>query len=197
MFCPKCGQEQTVKGQRFCSGCGISLEVFESLMVWGEAMSREGGTVSKGLQTRKDGIKWSILIFIVGVFALTPLAVVLEADTFVPLFAVLGFGAAAILMAYSLMFLPKEVKGLDGSAKFYKPVSGGMKGVVGNIRASMKEKIGGSIHDTADQNETRPMSYVPPAGDWRDIQYPQPRSVTDSTTKLLVEEEEKKKQSDQ
>ena len=188
MFCPKCGREQSVDGQRFCSGCGMSLDAVIEMMP-----PTNDGLAEKGW-TRKDGMKLSVFIFVAGTLGLTPLAAVLDLDELTPIFAVLGFGGAVTVMTYSLLFLPKRLKALlerrvsplDGSTR-------GLKGIAVKVSDSVKQKIGGRIHDTADQNETRPVGYIPPIGDWRDIEYPQPPSVTDSTTKLLAEEEQKKR----
>jgi hypothetical protein len=149
------------------------------------------GLAEKGW-TRKDGMKLSVFIFVAGTLGLTPLAAVLDLDELTPIFAVLGFGGAVTVMTYSLLFLPKRPKALP--ERRVSPLdrsTRGLKGIAGKVSDSVREKIGGRIHAT-DQNETRPVGYIPPIGDWRDIEYTQPPSVTDSTTKLLAEEEEKK-----
>ena len=194
MYCPECGQKQSIKEQKFCSRCGVPLDwVAERLSDWTDDPFERAWSQPRRKYSRKEGMKLALMIFIVGNFALAPLGAVLDLDVLPPIFAVLGFGGAVSVLAYSLMFLPKDSPRLDGKqAGDLKGLSGG-----GNVADRFWTALGGtagrSIHDTADRNETRPMSYVPPAGDWRDEKYPQPRSVTDSTTKLLAEEEERKK----
>jgi len=86
MFCPKCGREQSVDGQRFCSGCGMSLDaVIEMVPPTSDGLAEKGWT-------RKDGMKLSVFIFVAGTLGLTPLAAVLDLDELTPIFAVLGFG---------------------------------------------------------------------------------------------------------
>jgi len=194
MFCPECGREQSVEGQQFCSGCGRSL-VWVAERLRGEPQDSFerawSGPVRK--YSQKQGLKLGILIFTIGNCALAPLGAVLAADILAPIFAVLGFGGAISVIAYSLMFLPKDSEMVESTPRnTFTKMAGDARGIVGKVSDSVKQKIGGRIHDTADQNETRPVGYVPPIGDWRDIEYPQPPSVTDSTTKLLAEEEEKK-----
>jgi hypothetical protein len=185
MFCPKCGHEQSLEGQRFCSGCGMALGPVAS------AMSPDGDPDRHGW-SRKDGLKLAVFVFVAGTLALTPLAAVLDLEPVTPIFAVLGFGGAVTILTYSLLFLPKQRARLGSGSTI-----GGTKGIAAKVADSVKGKIGGRIHTTADSNDTVPISYAPPVGDWRDVEYAQPPSVTDSTTKLLAQEEEKKKKSDQ
>lgn len=189
MFCPKCGHEQSFEGQKFCSGCGMDLQAVGSAL-------GVGGQGSVPTMTREEGLKWSALIFISGACAMAPLAGVLNIDALAGVFAVLGFGGAVILFTYSMFFLPKKSARFSGTGQKSIPGERGLKRIADKISGSVKEKIGGPIHDTADQNQTRPISYVPPVGDWRDGDN-QPPSVIDSTTKLLAREEEKNKDSDQ
>lgn len=179
MHCPRCGHEIVGRELKFCPGCGFELAGVARLLEQdGQPLTLTDAIGAKVLVTRRDGIKLSFLWFIVLTFVATPILAILGGDELVALTAVLGTMGALAMGALSLMFLPKS----------------------GRTLLLDKLKLGGrsmDIHTTnapaslPESKEAPPLTYTPPKrGEWKDVQYAEPGSVTEGTTKLLKDEGE-------
>ena len=179
MHCPRCGQEQASGSLKFCSRCGLPMELVSALVANGGTLPELSALNSQqGLLTRSNGLKFSLLWFLVLNFLLVPLLAILGGEEIVALLAVIGFVGAVIMVVLSFLFLknpPKQVT----QASF----------------PSGQQEIAGAagVREALPQSSAQPAAdFVKPPGSWRapdtgDLV--QPGSVTEGTTKLLKKEE--------
>ena len=113
MFCPQCGQQQISSETRFCSRCGLPLNLIGEVVIHGgtlpqlEQLNQQSNTLSRSL-----GLKFGLVWFLVLTFLLTPVFAVMDWDDLVALTAIVGFIGGILIMVFSLMFLknnPKEI----------------------------------------------------------------------------------------
>ena len=88
MFCPQCGQRQTSNEARFCSACGLPLNVVTELLANGGQLPWRPTAAGAGqLSPRQRGIRQGALMMLSTVLV-------------VPLLAIIG---------YSLLHLPGQI----------------------------------------------------------------------------------------
>lgn len=183
MFCPSCGKEIQSTDLRFCPACGLRLHgVMTVIQNDGDLPPQEIINLRFGLR-RKDGLKLALLIFVVGVFLLTPLVAILSdfaglPEAAVALLAILSTMLPLVLVVGSFMFLPKELSAPPATR--LTPQGGSLP-----IRGAA------TINSLPEANPTPASAYAPPSqGAWKDVEYSTPGSVTEGTTKLLREDSE-------
>ncbi|MEO6589096.1 MAG: hypothetical protein ABIP06_07190 [Pyrinomonadaceae bacterium] len=180
MYCPQCGQQQVSSETRFCSRCGLPLNLIGEVVIHGGTLPQlEQVYQQSNTFNRSAGLKFGLVWFLVMTFLLTPIFAVLDWDNLVALSAILGFIGGILIMVFSMMFLknnPKEISQPD------------------NIR--MPEANPQFLRGKAGSNALPPpqtfpaTDYVQPqAGSWRATEDLQPATVTEETTKLLKEED--------
>ncbi|MBK7709004.1 MAG: zinc ribbon domain-containing protein [Acidobacteria bacterium] len=179
MHCPRCGQQQISEDTRFCSRCGMPLDLVAEVVANGGTLPQLGAlNANTKWLSRKNGFKFSAIWFVVLVMILLPLAGVTGAPEEVAgSLAILGFFGSFLLILLSWMFLPKEMK-LNVGVPAYQP------------DATSAQFLGGKRAPNAlPPQQSIPVSaYAPPApGSWRDTNELQPTSVTEGTTKIFKE----------
>ena len=185
MYCPRCGQEKVSGDLRFCSRCGLPLDLVTEFVA-------NGGTLpelaeinkKKKVITRKNGMKFSLIWFIVFVLILLPLLAILGApEELLGMLAVFGTMSSLLVLVSSFMFLKKEPKwaaneNILQSASF-QPQR--------NFQANQ-------TNSALPPQQTQPaQDYISPADNFRAAdtgELVQPGSVTEGTTKLLKREKE-------
>ena len=183
MHCPRCGQQQVSDEIKFCSRCGLPLGLVAEVVAQGGFLPQLANLQNnKKWLTRKNALKISLAWFLLATFILLPLSGVAGADELAGFFAIAGFLGGILMMIFSLMFLPKEEKGVSYEAGFNNP-------------HQTAQFTGMNTQQTALPPPTsQPVdSYMPPvAGSWKAPdtgELARPGSVTENTTKLLNKEE--------
>jgi hypothetical protein len=174
MHCPRCGQQQVSEDTRFCSRCGLPLDLVAEIVAHHGTLPQLSERGSKtNWHSRKNGFKISAIWFVVVVMILLPLAGITGApEEVLGALAILGSIGAFLLVLLSWMFLPKDVK-LHVGAPLYQPEAIAPQFLAGNRTAQ------GALPANA---------YGAPApGSWRDTNDLQPTSVTEGTTKIFKE----------
>jgi hypothetical protein len=179
MFCPKCGQQQSSSGVRFCSRCGFQLEVVKELLltdgalVWPEAETR----MSKR-SARNRGIRQGLMLML-----LTALVVPLTAmlarigilpREFIAMAAIICAVGGFMRFVYALMF--------EEGATSVKPRSPTFNAPAGAV--STAQVRSGQTPSALPPQQSRPASEF---NRWRaeTAEMAQPPSVTENTTRLL------------
>ncbi len=180
MYCPRCGQEQVSSELRFCSRCGLPLNLVTEVVLNGGTLPQLAELYKpKGFFTRKNGLKLGLVWFLLMTFLVTPLLAIADGEEIVAFAAVLGFIGGILIMLFSLLFLKNESKDLSATG----------------INKSINEPanfLGNASKNALPPSQTIPTSvYVPPpAGSWQsNTDDLQPTSVTEETTKLLKKNE--------
>lgn len=185
MYCPRCGQEQISHELRFCSKCGLPLNLVTEIV-------NSGGTLpqlaelykKKSWLTRSFGMKIGLVWFLVIDLVLVPLAAVTDAPgEAVALLAILGFVTGLLIAVLSLLFLKNEPTNS-------LPMSFGQNEAAQNLSRNQQGK------NALPPQQSIPVSdFVPPSAiswkshDTNDLA--RPSSVTEETTKLLEKDFEK------
>ena len=183
MHCPRCGQEQISAEIKFCSRCGFQLGLVSELIFHGGTLPQLADLPqNKKWLTRKNGLKFSLMWFLVLTFILTPISAIADAEELAAFFAVVGIMGSLVMMICSFLFLPKESK----SNQFQNSWQ----------NASQPAQFTGSAYQ---QNALPPQqsqpanSYMPPpANSWKAPdtgELVRPGSVVENTTKLLKKDE--------
>lgn len=184
MFCPQCGQQQISNEIRFCSRCGLPLNLIAEVTANGGTLPalEQLNQKQNGL-TRSTGLKFGLAWFLVLTFLITPLLAILDFEDAVAAAAVLGFIGGILIMVFSAIFLENKSK-----ASFYSQPN--------QLPANNPNFLSGNAGANAlPPQQTFPVeNYVqPPANSWRgETNDLQPTSVTEGTTKLLKDEDIKK-----
>lgn len=139
-----------------------------------ELLSKEGWF------TRKNGMKFSAIWFVLVVMILVPLAGISNApDEVMGSLAVIGFFGAVLMFLISWMFLPAAPKGMNG--------------FTAQQNAPMPAQFVGSQrpHGALPPQQSIPVDVyaAPRPGSWRETNDLQPHSVTEGTTKIFSDKE--------
>lgn len=184
MYCPRCGQEKISGDLRFCSRCGLPLGLVTEFV-------ENGGTLpqllelneKKKLLTRKNGLKFSLIWFIVFVLLFVPILGVLGApEELIGLMAVFGTMSSILGLVSSFLFLKKEPKWAANEDILQ----------AANIPAQQNFQDSRANSALPPQQTQTAQDYVSPANNFRAPdtgELVQPGSVTEGTTKLLHKEE--------
>lgn len=179
MHCPRCGQQQISEDTRFCSRCGLPLDLVAEVVANGGTLPEIENLYRKsGWLTRKNGLKLSALWFVTVVMLLLPLSGITGApEEVVGSLAILGFFGTLLGILISFFFLPKAAK------PAYVPAG---------VEQPEQRLFGGKrAHQALPAQQSIPASsYVGPApGNWRDTNDLEPASVTERSTRILGERE--------
>jgi hypothetical protein len=181
MFCPQCGQQQISNEIRFCSKCGLPLNLVAEVVAGGGTLPELERFYRKSkFLNRSNGLKFGLAWFLVITFLLTPLLAVMDFDTLVAITAILGFMGGLMIMLFSLMFLEKEPKSASSAE------------VIPATAANPSYLHGAAGKNALPPQQTYPVSdYTrPPVESWRsNTDDLPPASVTEETTKLLNKED--------
>lgn len=183
MHCPRCGQQQISEDTRFCSRCGFALGLVSEILAHGGGLPQLADLHKKKKKflMRKNGMKISLVWFLLFTFLLTPLAAVADLEEGVAVIAILGFCGGLLMMLFSWMFLESEPK----FSQFESPYQTANY-LSGNAAAAQNAL-------PPQQSQPAQDFVAPAAGAWKapnTSELAAPRSsVTDSTTKLLRKEE--------
>ncbi|CAN5745309.1 hypothetical protein BH20ACI4_BH20ACI4_09630 [soil metagenome] len=179
MFCPQCGQQQISAETRFCSRCGLPLNLVAEVLAGGGSLPQLE-ELYKGKNkffTRKNGLIFSLFWFLFFVLILTPFWGILDVGELAGMSAILGIFGGLIIMLSSFFFLKPESKNFSNQYDLE----------AGNFSPN-------SLYGNKNQNALPPQQtipadfYAPPSSGWKapdtgDLG--QPSSVTEETTKLL------------
>lgn len=180
MYCPRCGQQQASSELRFCSRCGLPLSLVAEVVANNGSLPQLADLDKpKKLFTRKNGLKFGLVWFLLFTFLLTPLLAIAGGEEIVAVTAVLGFIGGILIMLFSFLFLKKEPKNLTANE------------INQNINEPPNALTGNRGKNALPPQQTMPAStYVPPVpGSWQqNTDDLQPTSVTEETTKLLDKE---------
>lgn len=185
MFCPKCGQQQTTDGVRFCSRCGFQLEVVKELLatdgaaplVWPDAE-----THTRQRSARDRGIRQGIMLMLLTAF-IVPMAAILSKigilpREFVALAAIFCAVGGFIRFIYALMMEEGANTGKPSRPPAYNPIV-----------------MQSHLHATASHAALPPQQSIPASEFGRrrteTAEMVQPPSVTENTTRLLDKANEK------
>jgi hypothetical protein len=181
MFCPQCGQQQISAETRFCSRCGLPLDLVAEVVTHGGTLPQIE-ELYKGKSkffSRRNGLIFSLLWFLFFVLILTPFWSILDVDELAGMSAILGIFGGLIIMLSSLFFLKPNPKSSGNQLETKAGIYG-------------QNQLGAQRNQNfLPPQKTYPVSdYVQPqAGSWRSTEDLQPTSVTEETTKLLDEKD--------
>lgn len=183
MFCPQCGQQQVSRETRFCSRCGLPLNLIAEVVANGGTLPAiERMNQKQSGLTRSTGLKFGLAWFLTLTFLVTPLVAVMDIQPLIPVAAILGFIGGILIMVFSMIFLQNEPK-----AFFYSNPN--------QFPQNNPNYLSGNAQSNAlpPQQSVPVENYVqPPANSWRDTSDLQPTSITEGTTKLLNDQDLKK-----
>ncbi len=181
MFCPQCGQQQISAETRFCSRCGLPLDLVAEVVENGGILPQleELYKGKRKFFSRRNGLIFSLLWFLFFVLILAPFWGILDVEELAAMSAVLGIFGGLIIMLSSFFFLKSDPKPFSNQLE--------SKGV----KYSQNNLVGNRNQTALPPKHTYPVSdYVQPqAGSWRSTEDLQPTSVTEETTKLLDEKD--------
>lgn len=182
MHCPRCGQQQVSVETKFCSRCGFQLGLVSELLANGGFLPQLA-ELYKGrsaLFTRKNGVIFSILWFILFVMMIPAFFAIGDIDGPPQVSAVFGLFTTLMFLIISLGFLKKAPKPYELRAV---------------EASSTPAPLYGQVTATAlpPQRQQAATDYTAPgAGSWRapDTGDLVPGSVIEGTTKLLKKDRE-------
>ncbi len=115
MYCPRCGQERVSEELRFCSRCGLPLNLVTEIV-------NSGGTLpqlaelseNKTWLTRNFGLKIGFSWLLVFSLFFVPLAAIFvqrgPGNDLIPLLFLVGFIGGILIAIFSLLFLKNKPK---------------------------------------------------------------------------------------
>jgi hypothetical protein len=174
MYCPQCGQERTSQATSFCSRCGFLLTGTAELLLAGGAFPQPRRNSSN---RRRRGVKQGLFIFLL-TFLVAPIVGLfvtfgLRMEPWPVGVVVAIFGVGGLLrIAHALMFGEKEGSE-PPAARALQMVDAGLSSAPETVTLP-RLNIGTSDYVSPIQPT--------PRLDTNDLE---PRSVTESTTKLL------------
>jgi len=181
MYCPSCGQQQVSEEMKFCSQCGFPLGLVSEILAHGGFLPQLAELYkSKKWLTRKNGIVFSILWCMFFLFILSPIFSAADIFELAAASAVIGIFGGLMWLITTLVLVRSEPK------KFNFPTNELPNSGVNTFYETSQKVL------PSDQTQTA-QSYIAPEGAWKALntgKFAQPRSVTESTTKLLQKEDE-------
>jgi hypothetical protein len=180
MFCPKCGQQQTTDGVRFCSRCGFQLGAVKELLATDGALPLawpvDETHTDQQRSARERGIRQGIMLMLLTAFIVPMTAILAKLGImpkeFVALAAIFCAVGGFIRFIYALMMEEGAKKGKPSLPPAYNP-------------AMMQSHLHAGPTHTA-----LPPRQSIPAGEFgrrrtETAEMVQPPSVTENTTRLL------------
>ncbi len=179
MYCPRCSQEQISGETKFCSRCGLPLDLVAEIVDCGGFLPQlaESGKKKK-VFTRRNGLWLALFWFLLFAFILAPIFGIAINVELIIVMAFLGTMGSLFFIVISFLFLKKEPKAFDMPIQNTETATGNVKSFYQKNQTALPPQ------------QSIPVStYVPPAqANWRDTNDLVP-SVTEGTTKLLKEDE--------
>lgn len=182
MHCPRCGQQQVSEETKFCSRCGFQLGLVSELLANGGYLPQLAALYSKNnsLFTRKSGVIFSILWFILFVMMIPAFFGIAGIEQAAGVSAVFGLFTTIMLLIVSLAFLKKAPKSYE------LPPSKNVNVAPATLHGNM------NLGALPPQQSQPVSSYMPPEGSWKGPdtgELTRPGSVTEGTTRLLKKDE--------
>lgn len=189
MHCPRCGQQQLSEDTRFCSRCGFPLGLVSEILAHGGVLPQLADLQRKKKKylSRKNGLKISLVWFLLFTFLLAPLGGIAGLEEGAGVIAVLGFSGGLLMMLVSWMFLENEPK-FPFQQQIEAPYQPAAANYLGG-NAARQNALPPQQSQPAQQDFVAPPTSA--AGAWKapDTGELVPHSVTDGTTKLLQKDE--------
>ena len=181
MHCPNCGQQQVSNETKFCSRCGMPLNIIAEVVANGGSLPQlaqlEQMNHKKPLFSKKNGVLFGTFWFIFLTMFLTSFFAIIGApDSLIASIAVTGVFGAMMIIIGSLALLP--------SSKMPVMLTGSMSHPPGPLQYGVDQTALPPAHSVPVNTYAAPL-----AGSWRDTNDLQPTSVTENTTRLLDEQE--------
>ena len=109
MYCPRCGEQQTSGNLRFCNRCGLQLGLISEVLANDGTLPQLEQLNSKSSKwfTRKNGIFFSIIWFILFVPFGAAFWGILDVEELAGLSAVFGVFSSIILFLFSTILFRK------------------------------------------------------------------------------------------
>ena len=182
MHCPSCGQQQVSNEIKFCSRCGFPMGLVSEILAHGGFLPQLAELhKKKSLFNKKNGVVFAIFWMITLMMLFPAMIGILNGpEEMAGLSAVIGVFGGMMIIIGSLVFLPSSKQYPLIPAQSLNPQNQPAHGL-----------HGAGQHQALPPQQSIPVSaYAPPsAGSWRDTNDLEPRSVTESTTKLLEKED--------
>ncbi|MEZ5306824.1 MAG: zinc ribbon domain-containing protein [Pyrinomonadaceae bacterium] len=180
MHCPRCGTAQQAEAVKFCSKCGMPLGWVAEIVRNGGELPQLARMAQGGMLTRGNGLKFSLIWFLLIVFLIVPLIAILGGEEIVAILAVIGSIGAIILAVLSFLFLKPAVKpSLQLDARVRD---------VGNVTGYQSAQ--GTLPPADSQSANAEVSASPQWKSFDTGELVSPGSVTEGTTKLLQMEKD-------
>ncbi len=179
MFCPQCGQQQVSADTRFCSRCGLPLNLVAEVLAGGGSLPQleEMYKGKRKVFSRRNGLIFSLFWCLFFLLILTPFWAILDVEELAAMSAILGIFGGLIIILFSFFFLKPEPK----------PFSNQFDLEGGNV--SRHNLFGNKKQNVLPPPQSIPADYyAPPASGWKAPEtgdLARPSSVTEETTKLL------------
>ncbi len=181
MHCPSCGQQQISSETKFCSRCGMPLNIVAEVVANGGTLPQlallEQMNYKKPLFSKKNGVLFGSFWFIfLTMFATAFFGILGAPDELIGIIAITGVFGAMLIIIGSLVALPSS-----------KPPAF----FIGNMQRPPDQLQYGAGQSALPTAHSVPvgMYAAPLAGSWRDTNDLQPTSITENTTRLLDEQE--------
>ena len=181
MYCPDCGQQQISNETRFCSRCGLPLNLVAEVVANGGTLPQlaQLDKEAKRWFSKKNGMVFGLFWFLIFTVVFTSFLGLLGApDELMGLLALMGVFGGLLIVLFSAFFLPGKPKPLS----LYPHSS-----VPNPAQFAASQQRPGALPP---QQSVPVQNYAPPAGSWRDTNDLSRPSVTEGTTRLLTKEEE-------
>ena len=128
MFCPQCGQQQVSGDIRFCSRCGLPLNVVAEVLAAGGALPSNAFAMHGGgrLSPRQRGVRQGAMLML-STMLLVPLMAIITSfitggeEFFIPIVAISCFVGGLLRIIYALMFEEKFSPGVPVAVPQYVP----------------------------------------------------------------------------
>ena len=181
MHCPSCGQQQISSETKFCSRCGMPLNIVAEVVANGGTLPQlvqlEQMNCKKPLFSKKNGVLFGTFWFIfLTMFATAFFGILNAPDELIGIIAVTGVFGAMMIIIGSLVALPSSKPPFMYNSQ---------------LPQRSVELQPGAAQNALPSAQSIPVGmYAPPAvGSWRDTNDLSPTSVTEGTTKLLEKDE--------
>lgn len=184
MHCPRCGQQQVSNEIKFCSRCGLPLEIISEVLAHDGFLPQLAELNQKKVYfTKKNGVIFSFFWMMFFLLIMTPFFGIVDVDELAAISAVIGIFGGIMMMFASMVFLKSS------NAKTQSTQSGFTQ-----MPNAQPNNIYQTNVNALPPPQSQPVSsYAPPpaAGLWKapDTGELVPNSVTENTTKLLQKDE--------
>ncbi len=200
MFCPRCGQQQVSEETRFCSRCGFLLSTVSHILANNGEVPFHLLTANKARYfTRRNGLIFTVLWFLIFVLILTPIcAILLDGtfleDTVIPIVPIIGIFGSLVLLILSFL-LPSSRAARQNNPNLSVPNYSAPNQISGNLnnQTALPPQAASftPVNDVSFNRHPQPVYAPPTHQNWRSAKTGEllqpPPSVTEDTTKILNE----------